>query len=108
MRLIDADELSIKIIEEMEEAVKWGITAIADGEKEFRLKAEQAVESFCEALLLVKKMPTIDSVKYGKWIYSTNNESVCEEWTCNLCGAFSFEKTNFCHNCGADMREKEE
>ena len=63
MRLIDADELSIKIIEEMKDAVEWGITAIADGEKEFRLKAEQAVESFCEALLLVKEMPTIDPVK---------------------------------------------
>lgn len=51
---------------------------------------------------------TIDLMKYGKWIYSTNSESVCEEWTCNLCGAFSFEKTNFCYNCGADMRGKME
>ena len=45
--------------------------------------------------------------KHGEWIYSTNNESVCEEWTCNLCGIFSLENTNFCPNCGADMRTKE-
>lgn len=75
MQLIDADELSIKIIEEMKEAVKWGITAIADGEKEFILKAEQAVESFCKALLLVKEMPTIYK-----------------------------QQDFYCPNCGADMR----
>lgn len=42
----------------------------------------------------------------GEWIYSTNNESVCEEWTCSLCGTFSLENTNFCPNCGAQMKEE--
>jgi hypothetical protein len=63
----------------------------------------------CDACFRIDALPSIQpEQKKGKWIYSTNSESVCEEWTCNLCGAFSFGKTNFCHNCGADMRGEED
>ena len=52
----------------------------------------------------VQHAPTIEPErKKGEWIYSTNNESVCEEWTCNLCGIFSLENSNYCPSCGADM-----
>lgn len=55
---------------------------------------------------MVSKLPSAQPErKKGRWIYNTNSESVCEEWICSLCEAFSFEKTNFCHHCGADMRE---
>jgi rubrerythrin len=54
----------------------------------------------------IKKLPP--ARKIGRWIYSTNNESVCEEWTCNLCGISSFENTNYCPNCGANMRGEED
>ena len=61
--------------------------------------AKDAIDAVCN-------IPSVQpEQKKGRWIYSTNSESVCEEWTCSLCGAFSFGKTNFCHNCGAMMVE---
>lgn len=44
----------------------------------------------------------------GHWIYSTSNESVCEEWTCDKCGAEVFVKTPYCPICGAKMEDNDE
>lgn len=63
MRLIDADALIGEINERIEAAIKWGVNAIAEGDKEIKLRAEQAVATFCEASLTAKKMPTIDAVE---------------------------------------------
>ena len=43
----------------------------------------------------------------GEWIYSVNDESVAEIWDCSECGQWSLTKTNYCPNCGADMRKDE-
>lgn len=45
--------------------------------------------------------------KTGRWINSTTDESVCEEWACSLCGMFSLKESNFCPNCGAKMGVEE-
>jgi thiamine monophosphate synthase len=58
-RLIDADAFIKEINERIEAAIKWGINAIADRENEIKLRAEQAVATFCEASLTAKKLPTI-------------------------------------------------
>ena len=63
MRLIDADALIAEINDRIDAAIKWGVNAIADGDNEIKLRAEQAVATFCEASLTAKKMPTIDAVK---------------------------------------------
>ena len=39
----------------------------------------------------------------GEWIF-VDNESVSELWSCSGCGQWSFGRTNYCPNCGADMR----
>ena len=44
----------------------------------------------------------------GEWIYSVNDESVAEIWDCSECGQWSLAKTNYCPNCGADMRGGED
>lgn len=62
MRLIDADALIDELNNRIEAAIKWGVNAIADRDAETKLRAEQAVATFCEASLTVKKMPTIDAV----------------------------------------------
>jgi hypothetical protein len=46
--------------------------------------------------------------KHGEWIYTNNTLRVCDEWKCDQCGNISFEKTNFCDRCGADMRKRED
>ena len=63
MRLIDADALIGEINERIEAAIKWGVNAIADRDKKIKLRAEQAVATFCEASLTAKKMPSIDAVE---------------------------------------------
>lgn len=54
-----------------------------------------------------KRIDALPSVqpeqKHGYWVYSINSESSCEEYTCSLCGAFSFAETNYCPHCGAKM-----
>lgn len=45
--------------------------------------------------------------KRGRWIYSSyDDESGFDEsWECDKCGyTTNIEETNFCPNCGADMR----
>lgn len=46
-----------------------------------------------------------DMSKNGKWIYLFNSEvnglKVCQ---CNACNRRAYGSTDFCPNCGADMR----
>ena len=58
-RLIDEDAFIREIHNRIDAAIKWGTNAIADRENEIRLRAEQAVATFCEASLTARKMPTI-------------------------------------------------
>lgn len=65
-RLIDGDVFIREINERIDAAIKWGTNAIADRENEIRLRAEQAVATFCEASLTAKKMPTIIEAEEGE------------------------------------------
>lgn len=61
---------------------------------------------------IVADCPTIDAaeVRRGRWIESENEN---EKYVCSVCGGacwyYDYEgdvaKSNFCPNCGADMRE---
>lgn len=59
-----------------------------------------------DCAVAISKMPVVDPVPHGKWIYHDN---VIEPWvTCNLCGRTSFElHSNYCPNCGAKMEDDE-
>ena len=61
-RYIDADALIAELNERAEAAVKWGVNAIADRREDIKIKAEQAIATFCEVSLTVKKLPTADVV----------------------------------------------
>lgn len=62
----------------------------------------------------IESIPTADVVerKKGKWAYERVDFSVAvspgayviSSPTCSVCGFHEFEATNFCPNCGADMR----
>ena len=51
----------------------------------------------------LEAVPSADRPQ-GEWIFTNNTLRVCDEWECDQCGNISFEKTNFCDRCGADMR----
>ena len=58
---------------------------------------------------LIFNAPTLDvkPATNGKWIfnpYTTEKHS----FKCNNCEWYNIRPTNFCPNCGADMREVEE
>ena len=41
----------------------------------------------------------------GRWeIGGVNGNGVIGNWTCDVCGGMSLKDTQFCPNCGADMR----
>ena len=63
VRLIDCNAYIDEINERIDASIKWGCNAIADGNSEIKLRAEQAVATFCEASLTAKKMPAIDAVE---------------------------------------------
>lgn len=58
--LIDRNLFVKSINESIAAAHKWGASAQDD---EIKIRAEQAIATFCEASLRAKQMPTIDAVE---------------------------------------------
>ena len=98
MRLIDANEFIKEINNRCESAIKWGINAIADHNEEIRIRAEQAVATFCEASLTAKKMPTIDAepiVRCKDCKFNYANQIPSGDG-CQLCVELPISKDFFC------------
>ena len=61
-----------------------------------------------EVVNFLKRLPTIDPVKHGRWEYIEDKYiDVCK---CSECGTVEYfnkgwKKFNFCPNCGARMEE---
>ena len=55
-------------------------------------------------------LPTIESRPKGKWTDREGKEIIKSKYCghCSVCGGWSEYLTDFCGNCGADMRAKEE
>lgn len=56
--LISRQAFIAEMNERIDAAIKWGVNAIADGNDEIKIRAEQAVATFCEASLAAKKLPS--------------------------------------------------
>ena len=88
----------------------------------WKTSAERDV--FFPAIILdvIKSIPAADMrpVVRGKWIpdyeYAEYDFDGCtllpeprkfqDGWQCSLCGGYMPSETNYCPNCGADMREE--
>ena len=59
-----------------------------------------------EIKAIIKNMPSIiPQPKTGHWI---DDDTLCHSWRCNQCyWLMRSNRTNFCPNCGADMRGDE-
>ena len=93
MRAIDADAL----IHELNDSHYPGAPYIDAG-------ISIAIGKVCDA-------PTIEPQrKKGKWIDETFNPwgLVHHPYNCDQCGEHSESDSEFCPNCGADMRQREE
>ena len=40
----------------------------------------------------------------GEWIYKGREPRIEQIYKCSVCERYNFEKSNYCPNCGADMR----
>lgn len=63
----------------------------------------------------IKRMPTIDPVKHGKWtvIPKRCENQTFDECKCSVCGDveyfnFGWKKFSYCPNCGAKMDKEDE
>lgn len=69
-------------------------------------KSMERVEKALDEFIEVKQMPPIQP-KRGKWIDLRGNEEwYAREYECSECGGTMLGESNFCPNCGADMREE--
>ena len=96
MRLIDADP--------------FGVIFLQGKSEEFIEGVKFMLEKIDEAPTITIPVSELDTTEdFGEWI-DRNGNSVFPFWEryeCSKCGAKS-ENTNFCPNCGADMREEGE
>ena len=55
---------------------------------------------------VIAHQPTIDAepVRHGKWIEYPIADGMNQ---CSVCGVLRFGESNYCPNCGADMRGEE-
>jgi rubrerythrin len=71
---------------------------------------------------VIKEQPTVEAkeVVHGKWIKNKQNPEAMQAfhelgigkgmginsiyWTCSKCGSWGTPTSNFCSNCGCDMR----
>lgn len=99
MRLIDADDYIKSINERIKEAYKWYDKCNTD---EIKIRAEQAIATFCEASLTAKKMPTVEAepVRHGRWEFIGGYGY---QYRCSKCIMCADHRTNYCPNCGAKM-----
>ena len=72
-----------------------------------------------EAREIIENLPSVQpQPKRGKWIdtgmwlegrkYGKEHGEMIDAYSCEYCGYSQYYKTNFCPNCGADMREVED
>ena len=63
-----------------------------------------------DIVMMIKTAPTIDTVKHGKWIMLRDSNDLYRE-VCSVCYVGCPEcsgKSNYCPNCGADMKGEED
>ena len=68
----------------------------------------------CSAITLIKNVPAADvvEVRHGRWHrfmkgsgQSGNTLILSDAFQCTVCKESFWNKSNYCPNCGADMRE---
>ena len=89
------------------------IDALERAKQNIRHNIERAIgRAICEILDEVengiKQLPPIQP-KRGKWIDTKGNtEWYAREYECSECGGTMLGESNFCPNCGADMRGEQD
>lgn len=74
------------------------------------ITCEEFAEGMSEAITEISLLPSAQPQRInGRWIDKNGNivSPFWERYECSVCGARS-DNSNFCPNCGADMREEDD
>ena len=99
---ISREAFAAEMKERQTEAGKW----LRDAkDHDTAVRADAVLSFLCEVKLTLDKLPAADvrPVVRGKWQKIGQFGVVV---VCSVCGKSPDRKTNFCPNCGADMREE--
>ena len=77
--------------------------AVADSSDYVGLSVDDVKKVTDEVVKGLKRLPSIDAVKHGRWIRLGDNSYKCSE-----CGEVSCCFANYCPDCGARMDGEEE
>ena len=77
-------------------------------------KWHENTKAYMECELALEALPAADvrPVVHAIWRYKTmtvpgGNGQTYAKWSCTHCKSKSKERSNYCPNCGADMREEQ-
>lgn len=102
MRLIDADALIKDIAESIRLADEWEKESHEKKDKHGIKCAIDTRRALLAMISRVKKSPTIEPVKHGRW--SEDDEGF---YHCSVCKELSDWEHRYCPNCGAKMDLKD-
>ena len=63
-----------------------------------------SVDALRLAIKRLKKLPAVEPVRQGKWIY--REDDLTYWWECSICSDCESKKSPYCPNCGARMDEE--
>lgn len=65
---------------------------------------DSEVNEYCPLVPVADVRPVVR----GRWELTTMDDGYGEYqlYKCNKCGGLTAQRRNYCHNCGADMREE--
>ena len=92
-------------------AKDWYDKASADGDEMIIARADSAMMSFIESILTMKKLPSVQPRKKGKWVRAL--DGIPGHVRCDKCfKIYDWDKQaqyyDFCPNCGTDMRGEQD
>lgn len=88
------------------EAVNWLINITADIGKVEHQNLWHYEQALSEIREMLEDAPTIEPQRMrGKWIQADKNEPYFVQ--CSVCRYMTDNESDFCPNCGADMRGEE-
>ena len=63
-------------------------------------------DEFYGTMQVLDEIPAADvvEVKHGVWILNPDDTAGCGFFVCSSCKCDVYDQTDFCPNCGADMR----
>jgi len=75
-------------------------------EREKALSAQNKAMNLSEMRERLKRIPAADvrPVVRGKWQSWEQDKPPCKWYSCDYCGFHALIESNYCPNCGADMR----